>query len=105
MRVARDKSEQKTLDNVRKFGLEVVYVGEDDEGPGFAYSIGLFENYAHPEVIIVGLRRELSHTVLNNIAYDIKNGKSFTSGEFHEDVLDDFLCYFGNVPKEKYRDR
>ncbi|HLA94529.1 MAG TPA: DUF4262 domain-containing protein, partial [Pyrinomonadaceae bacterium] len=67
-------------------------------------SVGLFENYAHPEIIIIGLKPELAHLLLNNMAFDIKEGKTFASGEFHEGVLDDFLCYFGDVPKSKYRE-
>jgi hypothetical protein len=104
VQVGKDKSEQKALDDIREYGLHIIMVGEDDKGPGFAYSIGLFENYAHPEVIIIGLKPELSHRLLNNMAYDIKEGKTFSTGEFHEDILDDFLCYFGDVPQNKYRD-
>ena len=103
-RVAKDESEQKVLDDIREFGQHVLAVAEDDVGPGFVYSIGLFENYAHPEIIIIGLRQELAHLLINNIAFDIKEGKTFTPGEFHEGVLDDFLCYFAAVHPEHYRD-
>ena len=103
-RVAKDESEQKVLDDIREFGQHVLAVAEDDEGPGFIYSIGLFENYAHPEIIIIGLRQELAHLLINNIAFDIKEGKTFSPGEFHEGVLDDFLCYFAAVHPEHYRD-
>lgn len=104
MRVAKDQKEQKALDDIEAYGLHVISVAEDDVGPGFAYSIGLFKNYAHPEVIIIGLKQELAHRLLNNIAYDIKNGRTFVSGEFHEDVLDDFVCYFGDVPQARYKE-
>lgn len=103
-RVAADAAEQKTIDDVRKYGLHIISVSEDTVGPGFCFSIGLFENYAHPEVIIIGLRQSLAHVLLNNMGEDIKNGRTFTPGEFHDDVLDDFLCYFGEVPREHYRD-
>lgn len=99
---ASDKAEQKALDDIRKYGIHVISVSEDDVGPGFLYSVGLFESYAHPEIIIVGLKQSLSHTLLNNMAHDIRNGRSFAGGEFHEDVLDEFLCYFGEVPRTYY---
>lgn len=104
MREAKDEHEQKAIDDINTHGLHVVAVAEDDEGPGFAYSIGLFENYAHPEIIIVGLKTDLAHLLLNNMAFDIKEGKTMTAGEFHEGVLDDFLCYFGEVPQKHFRD-
>lgn len=104
MRKAKDESEQKAIDDISKHGLHVIAVAEDDNGPGFAYSIGLFENYAHPEIIIIGQKTDLAHLLLNNLAFDIKEGKTFTAGEFHEGVLDDFLCYFGEVLREHFRE-
>ena len=104
VKIAKDKGEQKALDDIREYGLHVISVFEDERGPAFAYSIGLFENYAHPEIIIIGLKQPLAHTLLNNMAFDIKEGKTFSTGEFHEDVLEDFLCYFGDVPKSHYPD-
>lgn len=34
---------------------------------------------------------------------DIKNGTTFTEGEYHEGVLDKFVCYFGEVPKKRFQ--
>ena len=104
MREAKDEAEQKALDDIRKHGLHLIHVHDDSQGPGFTYSIGLFENYAHPEIILFGLKAELASVLINNIAFDIKEEKTFTAGEFHEGVLDDFLCYFGEVPGEHFRD-
>ena len=104
MRVAKDESEQKALDNIREYGLHIIGVAEDSTGPGFAYSVGLFENYVHPEIIIFGLKTDLAHLLLNNMAFDIMEGRTFTPGEFHDNVLDDFLCYFGNVDRTHYKD-
>lgn len=104
MRTAKDEAERKTLSDIKNHGLHIVHVFEDEENPRFSYTIGLHENYLHPEIIIIGLKHELSHILLNNMAYDIKNGKNFTVGEFHEGVIDDFLCYFGEVPKSEYKE-
>lgn len=78
---AADRFEQKALDDIRDHGLHIIGVAEDDEAPGFAYSIGLFENYAHPEIIIIGLKQDLAQLLLNNMAFDIKEGKTFAPGE------------------------
>jgi hypothetical protein len=103
MRTAKDDAERKALSDVKTHGLHIVHVMEDTGNPAFSYTVGLFENYLHPEIIIIGLKHELSHVLLNNMAYDIKNGKNYTSKEFHEGVLDDFLCYFGEVPTSDYQ--
>lgn len=104
MRTPKDQSEQKAIDDVTKHGLHIIHVFESEECPRFSYTVGLFETYGHPEVIIIGLKPELAQVLLNNMAYDIKSGKRFHHGKFHEDVLDGFLCYFGEVPKSEYRD-
>jgi hypothetical protein len=104
MRTANDESERKTVADVENYGLHIVYVFEDEENPGFGYTVGLYENYLHPEIIIVGLEQEVAHVLLNNLAFDIKNGKNFTAGAFHEDVIENFLCYFGEVPKSEYKE-
>ncbi len=104
MKIAKDDAERKALANIKKHGLHVMHVFGDEKNPPFSYSVGLFENYLHPEIVIIGLKYELAHVLLNNMAHDIKNGKNFTAKEFHEGVLDDFLCYFGEVPKTDYKE-
>ena len=104
LKVAKDRFEQKAIDDIREHGLHVVGVAEDESGPGFVYSIGLFENYAHSEIIIIGLRQSLGHLLLNNMAFDIREGNTFTPGQFHDGVLDDFPCYFGEVGVAHYKD-
>lgn len=104
MREPKDRVERKTISDIKNHGLHIVHVMEDNEHPRFSYTVGLYENYLHSEVIIIGLKQELAHILLNNIAYDIKSGKSYLAGEFYEGILDDFLCYFGEVPKSEYKD-
>jgi hypothetical protein len=104
MRTARNEAERKAISDIKNYGLHIIYVFEDEEFPGFAYTIGLYENYLHPEIIIIGLKAELSKVLLNNMAYEIKHGKNYTAGMFHEGVLDNYLCYFGEVPKTGYRE-
>ena len=104
MRAAKDEAERKAISDIKNYGLHIIYVFEDEAYPGFAYSIGLYENYLHPEIIIIGLKAEVSKVLLNNMAYDIKHGKNYNAGAFYEEVLDDYLCYFGEVPKSEYRE-
>lgn len=77
---------------------------EDAEGPGFSYTVGLFQTYRHPEVIIIGLRQQLCHILLNNIREDIKNGTRFQTGSFYPGVLDDFQCVMLEVPARHFKE-
>ena len=80
MRVAKDEAERKALANIKKHGLHIMHVFGDEKNSPFSYSVGLFENYLHPEIIIIGLKYELAQVLLNNMAFEIKNGKNFTVG-------------------------
>jgi hypothetical protein len=95
-------TDEKLLADIEKYGLQVMRVLADEAGPGFSYSIGLFESYKHPEIIIVGLKQELSHILINNMAEEIKNGKRYAPLNFYPDILDDFQCYFITVNCSNY---
>ncbi len=102
------ESDKKDLDrinaNIERSGCHIIQVLESEEHPTFSYTIGFYERFNHPEVIIIGLKGELSGVLLNNMAYEIERGRTFVNGEYHEGILDDFLCYFGDVPKSEYKD-
>ena len=95
--------DQDVQDNIDKFGLTVRYVfSTTGDLPSFSYSIGLFKSYGHPEIIMIGLKEQLGHTLINNMAFDIKKGGIFTPFIYQPDILDDFNCYFIEVAKGNY---
>ena len=93
-----------TLKHVNEFGLTVIHVIADEKGPGFSYSIGLYKNYNHPEIIMIGLKRETMHVIINNIAEDIKKGKIYIPFLAYDDILNDYECFFIEVKKDNYID-
>lgn len=98
------KSDQKLIDDIEEYGLHIIHVIEDEVGPGFSYSVGLYHTYKHPEIIIVGLKQELSHIIINEISERIKKGESFNVRYFYSGLIDDFDCYFIDVYKSHYKD-
>ena len=100
--MTRAEVDKGVQNNIDKFGLNVRHVLEEGDLPPFAYSIGLFKSYGHPEIIMIGLKQQLAHTLINNMAYDIKEGKAFAPFIFEPDILDDFKCYFIDVEKSNY---
>jgi hypothetical protein len=62
--------------NVQKFGLQVIIVSSTRYLPAFAYSIGLWETYGHPEIICFGLPNDLGHEIINDVAEIIKAVKN-----------------------------
>ncbi len=60
---------------VKIYGWAVVQVSDDDLA--FSYTIGLVENFGHPELIVLDVDRDIQHGLLNEIAKGIAdNGRS-----------------------------
>ena len=97
-------SDEKLLKDIDSHGWHVLKIMEDDNGPGFCYSVGLFKTFNHPEIIIIGLKLDLAHLLINNIGEDIRSGKTFSSGKFYKDILDSYECLMLEADKKFYKD-
>ena len=98
----KDEYHKRTLESIEKHGLFIQHVFDNNEDIQFSYSIGLYRNYQHPEIIILGLGEELLYNVIDNLADNIKNGKKYEAFSWSPDVLDNFECYFIEVDKTNY---
>lgn len=56
--------EQRVIDDIAEHGWHCVHVLEDEEGPGFAYSVGLGDTLNAPELIVFGLKREVMRNMI-----------------------------------------
>jgi hypothetical protein len=97
----RDKQ---LLADIEKHGWLVFKVLEDDKGPGFCYSVGLFKKFNHPEILIVGLDLDIAHELINEIGEYIGKGRNYESGRLYADILDDFNCLMLSVDKKYFRE-
>jgi hypothetical protein len=75
---------------------------EDDEGPAFAYSIGLFKSFGHPEVIVFGLDVDLMHRMINLIGEEVRQGRRFADGDSASGILEGYDVRFLNVASRHY---
>ncbi|MBS1527638.1 MAG: DUF4262 domain-containing protein [Bacteroidetes bacterium] len=98
----KDEYHRKISENIEKYGLAIQPVFGDEENPQFSYSIGLYRTYRHPEIIMLGLNQELMSNIIDNIAEDIKNGKTYDAYSWSTGLLKDFECYFIEVDKANY---
>ena len=101
---ATDESEQKLLDDVQKFGWHCMNVSGDEEHEPFAYTIGLFQTYGYPEVLIYGLARNVAHAVITIAAEAAAKGMPFNLDEATDGLVEDYSCVFVPVPLGEYRE-
>ncbi len=102
--IDKDELLARTKDNIEKYGLQVIMVGSTDYFPSFAYSIGLFKTYKHPEIICFGLPDNLGHIIINDVADLIKNGESIWTFKNYDNVFKDSRAEFLPVDERNIED-
>lgn len=93
-----------TKNNIEKFGLQVVMVSATDYLPSFAYSIGLYKTYKHPEIICFGLPSELGHAIINDIADLIKKGEKIEPSKNYGNIFKNSRAEFLKVDERNIDD-
>ncbi|WP_162946387.1 DUF4262 domain-containing protein [Chitinophaga barathri] len=94
---------QTILDNISKFGCHLVQINTDAL-PGFVYSIGLYKEFGHPELICFGLKPAVMGSILNHACDLIKKGETLTANRTYTGFLEGFEIRFLEVDKEYYQD-
>ena len=89
--------DDKLLADVKDYGWHVIKILEKNETPGWAFSIGLYKNFNHPEVVVFGLNDEVAHFLINEIGDEIRAGKKFGVDGLYSDLIDTYSCTFKPV--------
>ena len=80
-----------------------ILAGSETELP-FSYTVGLFETFGHPEVVISGLGNDVALAILNDIGNDVATGLQREPEVLYDDVLEGYPCVFKPVPSTAYKD-
>lgn len=98
------RNDQRTLSDIEKHGLSVIIVERTDYLPSFAYSIGLWQKYKHPEIIMFSLSSSTLHAIINDVADFIKEGHPLEAGRPYDDFFEKGRAQFVNVDKRNLED-
>src|SRR6266571_6248544 len=93
---------RKVIHDVNTYGWHVVKVSSSGDNPDWAFSIGLFHTFHHPEVLMFGLRLDLMHHLINTLAAEIRGGCIIAADGEHGDLLKGYRCAFKVVEKMWY---
>ena len=80
-------ADDKIIEDVRNYGWSVIMIDATEYLPSFAYTIGLWKSYAHPEIIAFGLTVKSLHEILNIAGENIKSGKTYQSDIIYSDFF------------------
>ncbi|KPJ91599.1 MAG: hypothetical protein AMJ53_11280 [Gammaproteobacteria bacterium SG8_11] len=98
-----DKQEQKAVDDIEKFGCHVIHVLEEEDLPGFTYSIGIYASTGKPDMLIMGLKREVAHSIINEYNKRVKSGEEFVPNSSYGGFLEGFDVVFKKMDKKFYK--
>ena len=84
--------------NIQKFGWAVQGVLPDDDTPSYSYSIGLTENFGHPEILMMGFSTDLMMQIINIVGDQVKSGERFSDWSTSDVVVRDFSVILRLVP-------
>ncbi len=100
-----DDYDRKLLSDVERHGWHIVGIDDDDEGPAYVFSVGMFHTLGHPEICMFGLSStKTMGQIINGIGDLIKSGQSFDDWEESDEVLEGYSCMFRTVTPKLYRE-
>ncbi len=98
----KEARDRKTISDVEEYGWHVGAIPADDEEPSFAFSVGLFKTFGHPEVILFGLGIEAMQGIINVIGEEVRQGRRFSEGEAASGIIEGFDVRFCEVSRDHY---
>lgn len=99
-----DERDQKALNDIEEYGCQVINVAAGEGEPSFTYSIGISLKQSKPDVLILGLKTELAHSIVNNYKNRLLQGEVFVPEKYYPDFLGDFNVCFIKVHKKYYKE-
>jgi hypothetical protein len=96
--------DERTRGDIAKYGCTVMHVMEEGELPPFAYSIGIQQETGSPEVVVIGLKQPMAHSVVNEYNSQVRAGERFEPGKFYSGFLEGLDVCVEEVPRSAYED-
>ncbi|AZQ64016.1 DUF4262 domain-containing protein [Flammeovirga pectinis] len=96
------ETEQLITKNIKEHGYHLGVIDGDEYLPSFAFTIGLYKTYNHPEIIIFGLSKEVMQVALNTICQNIQKKTTYTTATDYSDILNKYPVQFVEVAKDNY---
>ena len=90
------------VDTSEEHGAAVLHVAADDKGAGYAFSVGAWRRFGRPELVVIGLPREVAHAVVNTYVQRIAARERFAPGRLYEGFLEEVPVTFEKVAKVHY---
>jgi hypothetical protein len=99
-----DEAERRVIANIAEYGWHCVGISAEGQEAGYAFTVGLFHTYRHPELVIFGLRDEAAHGILNLAAEAARTERPLDLAVPSDELIEGYQCCFVEVPKSNYQE-
>ncbi|MCA0177741.1 MAG: DUF4262 domain-containing protein [Proteobacteria bacterium] len=90
----RAENDLRVASDIATYGCHVVNVFDPDQKlPSFSYSVGIQATSGAPEAIVIGVRPDLGHSMVNEYNDQVRNGARFARGTKYDGFLKGFSIY------------
>ncbi|HEX9401185.1 MAG TPA: DUF4262 domain-containing protein [Anaeromyxobacter sp.] len=97
-----DASDLRLMADIAQFGFHVVRGASNGDAPAFAFSVGLFRTFDHPEVALFGLVPEMLDAAVHRIAERVRGGIHFDEPDIADGLLDGRAVAFRRIVPRHY---
>ena len=98
------RDDHKIMADIEQYGLAVIMLDATDYLPSFAYSIGLWRTFQHPEIICFGLTIKTLGQLINDVADLVRNGHTIETNRDYDDFFEKGRAQFVPVDKRNLGD-
>lgn len=97
-----DEHEKKLVHDVQEHYVHIILVnaGETPDQPAFGYTVGLWHQARHPELVMTGQKPELMHAALSAATDWVRAGHRLEPGSSIEGVIGGFPVAVEDLTKE-----
>jgi hypothetical protein len=107
IRILRQRSlepdEKKLVDDIESYGCHIIQVREGNGFPGWSFTVGLSDVLGVPELIVIGLKNNVAHSLLNECNRRLQEGIRLGDGRRERDLLSNVECEFRRVEERWLR--
>ena len=50
--------DERTISHVETYGCSIIHIDKNSAGPGWSFTLGVFDTTGKPEIIVVGLKHD-----------------------------------------------
>lgn len=98
------RDDNQTKSDIEKYGLSVILIEASEYLPSFAYSIGLWDKFNHPEIICFGLRIQTLHSIINDVADLVKDGQKIETNKTYYNIFENSKAEFVQIDNRNLSD-